>query len=156
MKRFVIRHGHTGVTRDGRAAFGAAGPPLSKLGQKQAAELKQALLKLGVNFDTEPVAVSEFLRTKQTAQLAGFQNLHVSPVLNEIFTGMPGAELKALLELRQLPPIVIQKARAILDNPPKERVWITHGLVIMGLREVLGVKSDPFDPLHCSILEVDG
>lgn len=155
MKRLVIRHGHTGVTRDQRDAFGAEGPPLDELGQKQAVELRDALIKLRVDPDTETVAVSEFLRTKQTAKLAGFQHIHASPLLNEIFTGMPGSELKAMIEFRQLPPIVLQKAQAILSNPPKENIWITHGLVIMGLREELGLKGDPFDPLHCRILELD-
>lgn len=155
MKRFVIRHGATGVKRDERKAFGVQGPPIDELGQKQAAELKKNLIKLGIDPSTEPVAVSNFLRTRQTAEFAGFTNIQARPVLDEIFTGIPGEELRAMLEVEKLPLIVLERAQAILDNPPKEKLWITHGLVIMGLKQLLSVKADSFDPPNCEILEID-
>ncbi len=155
MKRFVIRHGHTGVKRGDRSKYGSEGPPLDALGRKQATALRTALLKLNVDPGVEAVAVSEFLRTKTTAELAGFTDIQVRPVLNEIFTGLPVMDLKAFIDKRELPAVVLAKAQAILDNPPKERVWVTHGLVIMGLKELLGIKDDPFDPIHCEVLEID-
>lgn len=155
MRRFIIRHGFTGVKRDQRDAFGVEGPPLDELGQKQAKKLKQALIHLGVDPSTESVAISEFLRTRQTAELAGFTNIQVRPVLNEVQTGLPGDELKAMLAEKHLPPAVLERAQAALDNPPKEAVWISHGLLIMGLCELFGIKNDPFELEFCSITEIN-
>lgn len=155
MKRYVIRHGETGVKRGERSQYGKTGPPIDAQGKKQSIELGKKLVDLGVEISSEPVAVSEYLRTRQTAELAGFKSLHENPLLNEVFTGLTPGELKSLLERKQLPDVVLEKARAILDNPPVEKVWITHGLVIMGLRQLLGTQADPFDPPKCEVFEME-
>ena len=155
MKRYVIRHGHTGVKRAKRGEFGVEGPPLSELGRQQAAALKQKLTELGIDPNTEPVAVSELIRTHQTADLAGFKNLIVKPVLNEVQTGLPHEEFIKLFMAEKVAPAVLRRAQQVLDNPPAERVWVMHGLLIIGLRELLGVKAQPFDPEFCSILQLN-
>lgn len=155
MKRYIARHGHTGVTRDQRLQFGKSGPPLDTKGQKQAKELQFKLLSMGVDAQTTPVVVSEYLRTRQTAELAGFQVIGENSLINEIFTGIPNETLKGMVSKQKLPQIVLDKAQAILDNPPEQKVWITHGLVIMGLRQLLGINAEPFDPPHCEVIELE-
>lgn len=155
MKQYVVRHASTGVTRDLRGKYGPAGPPLSDIGIQEAKRLQQALLKAGIDSTMESVAVSDYLRTQQTAELAGFKTLHINAKLEEIYTGIPNPELKAMLAERKLPPIVLERAQAILDNPPKEKVWITHGLVIMGLFGFLGFTADEFFPVHAKVYEFD-
>lgn len=155
MKRFVVRHGFTGVNRDQRDAFGAQGPPLDELGRKQAVELNKALIQLGIDPNTEPVAISELLRTKQTAELAGFTNMQVRPVLNEVQTGLEPETLKEMLQKRDCPEAVLERARQLLANPPDERVWVAHGLLIIGLHEVLGISRDPYIPEFCEIIQLD-
>lgn len=155
MQHLIIRHGFTGVKRDDRKLYGLEGPPLNETGIKQSLDLRQELLQRGVNLAKASVAVSELLRTRLTAEHAGFVNITVNSVLNEINTGMKNMELKAFLQTQSLPEVVLQCARAILDKPPQENIWITHGLVIMGLRQLLDLPSDPFDPPNCSITLID-
>ncbi len=155
MKRIIIRHGHTGVDRDARDSFGAEGPPISKQGVADAERAGREIEKLGINLAAEPVAISTYLRTKQTAEAAGFKKLRADPSLNEIFTGIPNDQLKDMVAKRQVPEIVLQKAQAILDNPPPEKVWVTHGLVIIGLRELLGMQADPFDLPQGQFIELE-
>ncbi len=69
--------------------------PRVHLGQKQALDLRNAFIGLGIDLANERVAVSELLRTKQTAEHAGLKRLHTYSVLNEINTGVPHEELFA-------------------------------------------------------------
>ncbi len=155
MKRYIIRHGSTGIKRQERVTYGVEGPPLDSLGRRQSLELRNELISLGIDLNDEGVAVSELLRTKQTAEQAGLKRLQTYSVLNEINTGMPHVELMTFLADKQLPNAVITRAQDILNNPPKELIWISHGLVIMGLRQAMGLKDEPFDPPNCSITEME-
>jgi broad specificity phosphatase PhoE len=137
-----------------RAAFGTAGAPLNETGINQARALHERLMKLGIDFVNEPVAVSELMRTHETAKHAGFQRLHVYDILNEVNTSSPELTMKNL-ERRILPPEAIAAARRILANPPTERYWVTHGLIIAALCAELGQSdSKNLVPDFCSVSEI--
>lgn len=154
MKYLVIRHGKTDANRLTRAVFGKSGAPLNDEGQVQAKKLKSKLKSLGIN-DTTPVAVSELLRTHETATYAGLKNITINPLLNEVNTSDPQRTLDLVAE-GKLPQEAIEAAEAIINNPPKEKVWITHGLVVAAIQELLG-RSDnqSFIPDYCEVRTVD-
>jgi len=55
-----------------------------------------------------------------------------------------------------LPPEAIKVAKNILANSPKERIWVTHGLVIAAVMHELGkLDQDAFIPDFCEIIEID-
>jgi len=154
MKYFVIRHAETDATRLNGHMFGKEGAPLNDAGILTAKKLHDKLKTLGIDPADAKVAVSELLRTRQTALAAGFPkpNLVVNALLNEVNTGNPEAT-NVLVSQGKLPAKAIEAAQAIIDNPPKERVWVTHGLVLGALREVLGVPG--FIPELGSIVELE-
>lgn len=150
MKYFVIRHGKTDANRLTRAAFGLVGAPLNAEGEQQAKDLHIRLMRMGIDLNI-PVAVSRMLRTRQTASLAGFDNLVENKILNEINTPNPKLT-QELVAQKKLPPQAIDAARAIIENPPLEKVWVTHGLVIAALQEILGrAPIEDFIPSFCEI-----
>ncbi len=154
MKYLIIRHAKTDANRLTRAVFGKSGAPINDEGKQQAAGLRHELTRLNIDIETEPVAVSELLRTKQTAELAGFKNITVNPLLNEVNTADPKHTLE-LVAQGKLPEETIVAAKAILANPPKQKIWVTHGLVMAGILQVLGL-TDPYNliPKHCEIIEI--
>ncbi|MFI5271012.1 MAG: histidine phosphatase family protein, partial [Candidatus Saccharimonadales bacterium] len=81
MKYLLIRHGETDANRLTRAAFGKSGAPLNEIGKQQALQLRNALASIGID-KNQRVAISEFQRTKQTANLAGFSRTTANPLLN--------------------------------------------------------------------------
>lgn len=156
MKKLVVRHGTTDANRLTRAAFGKKGAELNAVGLQQARTLSKQFSEIGVDVKCETVAVSELQRTYQTALEAGFQskNIRVYSVLNEVNTSNP-ANTQLLIAKGELPPEAIAAAKAILANPPKELVWVTHGLVIAALEHLLGqTKPDSFIPNFCEIREI--
>ncbi len=154
MKYLLIRHAATDANRLTRALQGKHGAPLNEAGRKQAAKLKQELVKRGIDF-SQPVAVSDFIRTQETARLAGFTDLNVNKIIDEINTGDPKRTQEGV-EQGKLPKEAIEAAQAILRNLPEERIWVTHGLVIAALLTALG-QSDPehFIPSQASITEIE-
>lgn len=154
MKHLLIRHASTDANRFNRATFGKLGAPINNFGIEQAKELGLKLTKLGIDSD-EIVAISELLRTKQTATNAGLENLKVNTLLNEVNTTDPAKTLK-LLEQGKLPVDALVAARAIIANPPIEKIWVTHGLVIAALLVELGLSDpDKFVPDFCEIREIE-
>ncbi len=155
MNYLVIRHAKTDANRLTRALFGKTGAPVNDEGKQQIEKLRLELLGLNINLDIEPVAVSELMRTNQTAELAGFSNITINPLLNEVNTADPKQTLE-LVAQGKLPEEAITAANALLANPPKQKIWVTHGLVMAGLLEVLGL-ADTKDriPKHCEIVEID-
>jgi broad specificity phosphatase PhoE len=139
---FVIRHGQSEGNRHNRAAFGKAGGALTVDGVKEAKQLGGELRELGLEVSTEAVAVSELQRTSQTAHYAGFEHITKYTVLNEINSGLTREELDTLLKRLEVPAIAIAAAQKILSNPPKEKVWVTHGLVIAALAHELGISPN--------------
>ena len=155
MKYLVIRHGQTDANRLNRAAFGAKGAPLNDLGINQAKLLHDKLISFGINPATQAIAVSELARTHQTAEVAGFKHIFVNNILNEINTSNPELTLQ-MVARHEVPKQAIKAAKAIIKNPPKEQIWITHGLVVIALQYVLGVTNkDRFEPGYCEIREIN-
>lgn len=142
MSILVIRHALSEANnRDnvGTMAFGAKDAPLMQKGREQAVQRAATLRsEFGVNAATTPVAISRLLRTKETAQCLGFKQWTEYPLLDEVEHGMDGADLRALLDSGGLPRAALANAEALRQNPPSERVWVTHGLVIAGLCQLLG------------------
>lgn len=146
MTKLVMRHGLSAANDANNPAYGSPAAGLLPPGREQA---RQAGLRLTDthSFDTvgEWVATSRMRRTQETAVEAGCLNLVFHGQLDEATQGLPLEELleiKPLLKRRQAPPSAIASAHQILENPPSESLWVTHGLVIVGLCEVLGV-NDP-------------
>ena len=65
-------------------------------------------------------------------------------------------ELKDTIANRRHTRIALKAAELILESPPEERVWVTHGLVIASLCEVLGIANqfEHFVPKFCEIREL--
>lgn len=155
MKYLAIRHGKTDANRLNRAAFGAKGAPLNDLGINQAILLHDKLMSFGIDPASHNVAVSELARTCQTAEVAGFKHIVVNEILNEINTPNPSLTLQ-LVAKNEVPKQAIEAAKAIIMNPPKQQIWVTHGLVIIALQYVLGIASkDNFEPEYCEIREIE-
>lgn len=154
MKYFLIRHGKTDAYEGTGLTFGKEGAPLNKTGEAQAAALAKTLTGYGIDVNNEPAASSELLRAQQTAQGAGFKHIVTNPLLNEINTSNP-KRTPELLAKGLLPEEAIVAARALLANPPEARIWVTHGLVIMALQEVLNSRgNDSFIPGYCEIRSI--
>ncbi len=155
MRYLLIRHAKTDANRLTRAVFGKQGAPINKRGVEQVKSLEKKLKKLGINTASEPIAISELLRAKQTAELAGFKNLVKNSLLNEVNTLDPTKTLELVAQAK-LPDEARQAAKAILANPPKEQVWITHGLVIAAMLVELGLSNPKkFIPDFCEIIEIE-
>ena len=154
MKYLLIRHGKTDANNLTRAAFGKAGAPLNEQGQAQAKQLKTNLELRGVSSAT-PVAVSGLTRTHQTASIAGFTSIHANPLLNEVAITDP-EQVQALIAEQKLPQHALDAAKAIIKNPPKQTIWVTHGPVIAALQQLLGRNSgESFMPEYCEIREIE-
>lgn len=151
MQRLIIRHGQTNANRLTRAAFGKSGAPLNATGIAQVADLIKELKKFDVDLSLESVAVSELLRAKQTAELAGFLSIQVSSLLNEVYSLDP-RNTNELIANKIIPEEAKKAAKDLLLNPPKEKIWITHGLLITAVQCELGI-IDPknFLPNFCEI-----
>jgi hypothetical protein len=155
MPVLVIRHALSEANnRDniGTPAFANPAAPLMDTGKQQAIQLGSELMdRYGIDF-SEPIAVSEFRRTSETATLAGFYALNSYALLNEVAHGLDLAELRQSLDDGQLPPAALSQAETILAHPPEERIWVTHALVIAGLCAVMGLHQDKrLIPRFCEV-----
>lgn len=155
MRYLLIRHGKTDANRLTRAAFGIEGALLNEEGMQQARDLGLLLKKRGIDLGATAVAVSELLRTRQTAEVAGFIDISTNSLLNEVNTGNPAQTLE-LVAHGELPKEAQQAARALLAKPPSQPVWVTHGLVIAALLVELDMSdSEHFIPSFCEVIEID-
>ena len=159
MSKLVIRHGLSGANdkeRYGTPAFGNPQASLMHAGVEQATQLGEFLTeKFGIVVQDEPVAVSEMLRTQETAIFAGFRILTIYPELNEEKGGLSDAAVRKALNTRHSPEAVIRAARLIIENPPTENVLITHAFVIATICKELGVYGSlRFHPKFCEVREL--
>jgi len=159
MKVAIVRHGISEANNRnnvGTMAFANPNAPLMGLGREQAKDLGvEMVIARGFSSD-EPIAVSELVRVQETARLAGFYTTRAYPGLNEAVHGLPLDDLRTLLGKGELPPKAIVQAETLLNNPPEERIWISHGLVIAGLCQALGIYQDKrLIPAFCEIRELD-
>ena len=118
---------------------------LSEMGMHNAASLATKLMGKGLFVDGSDVlaAVSEHSLTRQTALHAGFhydeQVEHA--LLNEVeLPDMTHDELAEVLRRDELPNLVLERAQQLIEDPPEQGVWFTHGLVVAGLTKVLDVR----------------
>ena len=136
---YIIRHAKSLGNRRNRATFGVKGAGLSVEGVNTAKKLKKALADLGIDANKEPVAVSELIRTRQTAEQAGFKRITTTPLLNEVDSGLQPDTLDRMLLNKAVPKAAIAAAKKLLKHPPAEQVWVTHGLLIAGLAHELNI-----------------
>lgn len=150
--KLIIRHGKSEGTRLNRALFGKQGGSLNELGKEQAKKLHSELAKKGIDFSL-PVAVSELVRTHETAKLAGFTKFVVHPELNEINTADPQKTIDNLAK-RIIAPEAIEAAKKLIANPPAESIWFTHGMLIAALCRELNVTTKTLVPDFCEVREL--
>lgn len=153
-KVYIIRHAQSEGNRFNRADYGKKGGALTEAGIQEAKQLKTQMERLGIRVATEPVAVSELQRTQQTASYAGFEHLVEHAELNEVDPDLSRDELEELIARKQLPLEAIAAAQRLIKNPPQERVWVTHGLVVAALIRELDMPSDRFIPKMASVTEI--
>lgn len=159
MPKLVIRHAISEANnRDniGTMAFGAKDAPLME--ELALPQMRKCAHELRTKYKLNPAhveaATSELLRTQQTAEGIGFK-IRKPPyaLLNEVEHGIEGSVLKQMLKDKQLPSAALAAARAILADPPSEKVLVTHGLVIAGLCHILEIQHEfeYFIPKFCEI-----
>jgi hypothetical protein len=165
----AIRHGHStanvaeipsAMTAED-LAFANRSAGLTKRGEAECIQLAAALsIEYGIDTSTTHVAVSEFKRTNQMTKLLGFREEEewTKPyrVLNEVDHEMELDVLRAMLRRNEIPAIALQTAEATLERSPKEKVWITHGLLIAGLCIVLDI-ADQYErlvPRQCEVRQL--
>lgn len=159
MSIIVIRHGLSEANNRknyGTPAFGNPEAPLMSEGREQASELSELLVRdFGIELADEPVAVSMMRRAQETAIVAGFRKLHLYPELNEEKGEMTDAETRIALETRRPPEATLTVARLLIEQPPTERIWVTHALLIATICQELGVYQDErFTPKFCEVREL--
>lgn len=160
MSKFVARHSLSEANNrenHGTLLFGHPDAELMPLGREMAQEMGQVFERVhGIIPVRTRVAVSKMLRSQETALEAGFTDLEEYEVLDEVDTKLPHPELKKSIADRQHSEVALTAAQRILDSPPEEEVWVTHGLVIASLCEVLGVADqfERFVPKFCEIREL--
>ncbi len=158
MSVLVVRHGLSEANNRnnlGNLAFASKDAPLMAKGRIQARSLGERLRTKHFAGIDSIVATSELLRTKETANFAGFVATHPYESLNEVEHGVDLAALREMLDRKVLPIPAIEAAEALLNNPPTEDIWFTHGLVIAGLSQVLGIAQDErFIPKFCEVREL--
>jgi broad specificity phosphatase PhoE len=156
----VIRHSLSEANNRnnyGTPAFGHPDAPLMPAGREIAQEMGTKLQEdYKLDPESTPVAVSEMLRAQETAREAGFVIATRYLILNEVDTLLPYGDLREMIQNKHHTDIAIEAAEHILENPPEQQVWVTHGLVIAALCKVLGVENDfeNFVPKFCEIREL--
>jgi len=144
---YLIRHCNSEGNRHNELSFGPKGSKLNDEGIRQAKQLRKKMQDIDLDVESEPAASSEMRRAYSTAFHAGFKTINLYALLNETSSDLSPGELDAILERKAAPPSAIAAAQNLLENPPKEKVWVTHGQLIAGIAHVLGIPvSDLFIP----------
>lgn len=156
MEVYVARHGVSRANDKDSPAFGSAEAALLPAGEQQATDMGVEFSdKYSIIPESIGVAVSRLRRAQQSARCAGFIKLTITPLLDEVTTKMSQDELYDCLTNKYVPRASIEAAEKLLATPPEQTVWITHGLVIAGLCEVLGVPNEHrFIPRFCEIRQL--
>jgi len=159
MSKLIARHGLSEANNRnnyGTPAFGNPEAPLMPQGREQAAELGRLLvIEHGIDINNETVAVSMMRRSQETAIVADFRWLHIYPELNEEKGGMTDDETRESLLSKRPPEATIKAARFLIENPPKEKVWVAHALLIATICQELGVyTNERFVPRFAELREL--
>jgi hypothetical protein len=137
----IVRHGLSSANDRNSEAFGHADAPLLPLGVEQSVDAGRQMASVyGIDAKRWTAAASEMRRSQDTASAAGFTVVRSYAVLNEV--DVPKTpDLKAALNRREIIPEARAAAQAVLDNPPKERIWFSHGYLIAALCELTEVDT---------------
>lgn len=160
MNTLVIRHGLSQAnnrTNYGTPAFGSPNASLMDEGILQAKSLNPILTQDYMVDPTDTiVAVSNMRRTWETANFAGFHTLRPYDSLNEASNNLSLEDIAHIRATKELPRIALQAAENLLNNPPEEKIWFTHGLLIASMCKVLDIHQDRehFIPRFCEIREL--
>ncbi len=159
MSILSIRHGLSEANnRDnyGTPAFGNPEASLMPAGVEQAVKLgKKLVSEFCIDPANEPVAVSAMRRSQETALAAGFKNLVIYEELNEEKGELSDIDVAKAIADRRPPEAAIVAARYLLQHPPQEKIWISHGLLIATLCQELDVYTDDrFTPKFCEVREL--
>ncbi len=132
MQRLVIRHGE--------AERGEEDPPITSEAKEMAHLLRARLHKAGI--PTKRIATADSLRARQTAKaIAGVgSTITIYTSLNEVPNELPNDKLKQQLMEGEVPEEALTAAELLLSNPPIERLYISHGLLLAGLQAVLAMR----------------
>lgn len=160
MSVIVLRHGLSEANNRkniGTLAFAASDAPLMEQGRTGSRKLHITLKQeFGIDTRSTPAATSTYSRTMETAILAGHVITTPYGLLDEVSHGLELPHLRQLLDQKQLPVAALRTAEAILEKPPSEAIWYTHGLVIAGLCKILDTHQDRrFIPEFCEARALD-
>jgi len=156
MSVLIARHAFSEANNGESEAFGHADARLMPAGRLQAKGMGRYLTEaFGVDVAETAIATSALFRAPETAIEAGFRNITITPLLNEVVSGLTEDEYKAAKEAREVPQCVREAALRVLDSPPRENIWVAHGLLIAGLCDILQVAQDQrFIPRFCEVREL--
>ena len=162
MTKLLIRHGLSEANNRenyGTPAFGNPKAGLMNEGIVHATNAGNTLRLPPYSIDPSNtiVAVSQLRRTWETANFAGFHTLRPYESLNEVSRGLTVDDKARIKATRILPVVAIRAAEEVLNNPPEEDIWFTHGLLIASMCKVLDIYQNPDDnfiPAFCEIREL--
>lgn len=159
MNKLLIRHPLSYANDErkfGTLAFASPDAELMPAGRGQALALGHRLRRFHGIAREEAVATSQYRRTQQAARYAGFKTLHAYAGLNEVQHGVPLLELRSMLDNGQIPDTAMAAAESVLEHPPSEAVWFTHGLVIAAMSRLLGgYEERRLVPRFCEVREFE-
>lgn len=165
MRKLLIRHGLSEANNYkniGTPAFGSPDAGLMEEGKVMARDAGRLLVnQYGVDILSTEVAVSEMLRTQETALEAGFPRHNMTPyaslneVTSSIIKNLSQEQIINAIVNETPPAIAIQHVEELLANPPEEEIWFTHGFVIATICYVRGIKFDRFIPQFCEIRDIE-
>lgn len=141
MTILLVRHGLSEANDKESAAFGQDYAQLLPQGIEHARNVKKLLLaKYNIDPAIEAAAASTMTRSHQTASIAGFLTVNNYAILNEV--DVPKTyELRAVLDRGEILPEAKDAAELVLANPPKEKIWFTHGYLIAALCRLMEVDT---------------
>ncbi len=155
----LARHAQSYANKRDFTAFGNMESPLTEKGIQQAEALGR-LLRHEYGIDPElydaPVLASEFVRPKQTAEVAGFKDIRIDGLINECKMreemGSGIDVIKKHCEERWVPKDTRENAKIFLDRVSQGNldyeVYFTHGMFIASVLLELdeqGLRHD-YDP----------
>lgn len=137
MQKILIRHGE----KDEKAPHEYGNPPVTFAAVLDAQQIGWHFKpKHGFHLPTT-MAVSESMRTHQTAKALGALNVEVYPELNEVHPNIKDPELYAMLKRGEIPEIMLEAGEKLRANPPEQQVWVGHELSIAGFTAVVALHE---------------
>lgn len=153
MTFYIARHGVSRANDHNDPAFGKPDAGLLPAGVEQAIEMGGYFDNLGFDNLNTVVAISTMKRSRQTALAAGFFALQPYKLLDELC--LETHEKMAAKHSQKLPIESLKETEALLNNPPQEKIWVTHGLRAACIFKILDIyQNEPFIMRFCEVREV--